>query len=131
MDERPWFKSYDPTLPRTLRPYPEKTILDVIGETARERPKHPALIFKGTRLTYAELAQLTDACGAALVAQGVKKGDRVALLLPNSPQAVIAQVGAWKAGAIVSPLNALYTERELEYALNEIGAETVVVLTPF
>ena len=62
---------------------------------------------------------------------GVKKGDRVALLLPNSPQAVIAQVGAWKAGAIVSPLNALYTERELEYALNEMGAETVVVLTPF
>ena len=131
MDERPWFKSYDPTLPRTLRPYPEKTILDVIGETVRERPDHPALIFKGARMTYAELAQLTDAFGAALVAQGVKKGDRVALLLPNSPQAVIAQVGAWKAGAIVSPLNALYTERELEYALNEMGAETVVVLTPF
>ena len=131
MDERPWFKSYDPTLPRTLRPYPDKTILDVIDETARERPDHPALIFKGARMTYARLAQLTDAFGAALVAQGVKKGDRVALLLPNSPQAVIAQVGAWKAGAIVSPLNALYTERELEYALNETGAETVVVLTPY
>jgi len=131
MDERPWFKSYDPTMPRTLRPYPDKTILDVIGETARERPDHPALIFKGARMTYARLAQLTDAFGAALVAQGVKKGDRVALLLPNSPQAVIAQVGAWKAGAIVSPLNALYTERELEYALNETGAETVVVLTPY
>lgn len=131
MDERPWFKSYDPTLPRTLRPYPEKTILDVIDETVRERPDHPALIFKGARMTYAQLEQLTDAFGAALVAQGVKKGDRVALLLPNSPQAVIAQVGAWKAGAIVSPLNALYTERELEYALNETDAETVVVLTPF
>src|SRR5512136_499539 len=131
MDERPWFKSYDPTLPRTLRPYPEKTILDVIGETARERPDHPALIFKGARMTYAQLAQLTDAFGTALAAQGVKKGDRVALLLPNSPQAVIAQIGAWKAGAIVSPLNALYTERELEHALNETGAETVVVLTPF
>src|SRR5512136_511795 len=131
MDERPWFKSYDPTLPRTLRPYPEKTVLDVISETARERPDHPALIFKGTRLTYAKLAQLTDAFGAALVALGVKKGDRVALLLPNSPQAVIAQIGAWKAGAIVAPLNAIYTERELEYALNEIGAETVIVLNPF
>jgi long-chain acyl-CoA synthetase len=131
MDERPWFKSYDPTLPRTLRPYPEKTILDVIDETVRERPDHPALLFKGARLTYATLAQLSDAFGAALVAQGVKKGDRVALLLPNSPQAVIAQVGAWKAGAIVSPLNALYTERELEHALNETGAETAIVLTPF
>jgi long-chain acyl-CoA synthetase len=131
MDERPWFKSYDSTLPRTLRPYPEKTILDVIGETVRERPDHSAVIFKGRRMTYAKLAQLTDAFGVALVAQGVKKGSRVALLLPNSPQAVIAQVGAWKAGAIVSPLNALYTERELEYALNETGAETVIVLTPF
>ena len=48
MDERPWFKSYDSTLPRTLRPYPDKTILDVIGETVRERPDHPALIFKGS-----------------------------------------------------------------------------------
>src|SRR5512136_175525 len=131
MDERPWFKSYDPTLPRTLRPYPEKDILDVIGETVRERPDHPALIFKGARMTYAKLAQLTDAFGAALVAHEVKKGDRVALLLPNSPQAVIAQVGAWKSGAIVSPLNALYTERELEYALNEVSAETIIVLNPF
>ena len=131
MEERPWFKSYDPTMPRTLRPYPETTLLNVIGETARERPDFPAMIFKGARMTYGELERLTDAFGAALMAQGVKKGDRVALLLPNSPQAVIAQVGAWKAGAIVSPLNALYTERELEHALNETGAETVVVLTPF
>src|SRR5512136_3192048 len=131
MDERPWFKSYDPTLPRTLRPYPEKTILDVIGETARQRPQHTALIFKGARISYAQFEKLTDSFGAALVELGVKKGERVALLLPNSPQAGIAQIGAWKAGAIVAPLNALYTERELEQALNETGAETVVVLTPF
>jgi long-chain acyl-CoA synthetase len=65
------------------------------------------------------------------VALGVKKGERVALVVPNSPQAILAQIGTWKAGAIVAPLNALYTERELEYSLNEIGAETVVVLTPF
>jgi long-chain acyl-CoA synthetase len=131
MDERPWFKSYDPVWPRTLRPYPECTLLDIVSETVRERPHHTALIFKGARMTYAELERLTDAFGAGLVAQGVKQGERVALLIPNSPQAVIAQLGAWKAGAIVSPLNALYTERELEYALNEIGAETVVTLTPF
>ncbi|NTW21196.1 MAG: AMP-binding protein, partial [Nostocales cyanobacterium W4_Combined_metabat2_030] len=58
-------------------------------------------------------------------------GDRVALLLPNSPQSIIAQLGAWKAGAIAAPINSLYTPRELEGALNEVGAETVVVLTPF
>ena len=131
MDDRPWFKSYDSAWPRTLQPYPDNTLLDVIGETVHERPDHTALIFKGARMSYAELERLSDAFGAALIARGIKKGDRVALLLPNSPQAVIGQVGAWKAGAIVAPINALYTERELEYALNEIGAETVVTLTPF
>ena len=131
MDDKPWFKNYEPGMPRTLKPYPEKTLIDVIRETATERPQHISLIFKGRKTTYAELESLSNAFGAALVSLGIKKGDRVALLLPNSPQAVIAQVGAWKAGAIVAPMNALYTERELEHALNEIAAETVVVLNPF
>jgi len=52
-------------------------------------------------------------------------------VLPNCPQAIVAQLAAWKAGAIAAPLNALYTDRELECMLNEIGAETVVVLMPF
>lgn len=131
MIERPWLQHYEPGLPHTLRPYPERTLLDVMGDTVRQRPGHTALIFKGTRISYAQLEQLTNAFGAALVAQGVSKGDRVALLLPNSPQSIIAQLGAWKAGAIVAPINSLYTPRELEHALNEIGAQTVVVLTPF
>lgn len=131
MEDKPWFKSYDPVWPHTLQPYPQSTLLDVIAETARERPDFVALIFKGARMTYAELERLSDAFGSALVAQGVKKGDRVALVLPNSPQAIIAQLGAWKAGAIVAPLNPLYTERELEYALTEVSAETVVTLSPF
>src|SRR5512139_3427392 len=131
MVERPWLKHYEPGLPHTLRPYPECTLLDVMSDTVRQRPGHTALIFKGTRMSYARLEELTNAFGAALVAQGVAKGDRVALLLPNSPQSVIAQLGAWKAGAIVSPINPLYTAYELEHALNEIGAQTVVVLTSF
>ena len=131
MEERSWFKSYDPGMPHTLRPYPERTLLEVVRDTVQERPNHTALIFKGRRMSYAELEQLSNAFGAALVDLGVKKGDRVALLIPNSPQAVIAQLGAWKAGAIVCPINSLYTAAELEFALREIGAETVVVLTPF
>ncbi len=131
MDDKPWLKHYEPGMPHTLHPYPERTLLDVMSDTVRERPEHTALIFKGTRVSYARLEQLTNAFGAALVAQGVKKGDRVALLLPNSPQSIIAQLGVWKAGAIACPVNSLYTPRELEHALNEVGAETVVVLTPF
>jgi long-chain acyl-CoA synthetase len=131
MDERPWFRSYDPGMPHTLRPYPERTLLDVMADTVSERPEHTALIFKGARMPYAELERLTNAFAAALVALGVQKGERVALVLPNCPQAIIGQIGAWKAGAIVAPINPLYTERELEYSLVEIGAETVLVLTPF
>jgi long-chain acyl-CoA synthetase len=129
--DSPWLKNYEPGLPRTLRPYPQRTLLDVMGDSVRERPGHTALIFKGTRLSYARLEQETNAFAAALAAQGVKRGDRVALLLPNSPQSVIAQLGVWKAGAIAVPINPIYTPRELEEALNEVGAETVVVLTPF
>ena len=131
MDERPWLKSYDLGVPHTLHPYPQCTLPDIVRDTVRKRPDHTALIFKGARMSIATLDRLSDAFGAALVAQGVQKGDRVALLLPNSPQAIIGQLGAWKAGAIVVPTNPLYTGRELEQALNECGAETVIVLTPF
>jgi long-chain acyl-CoA synthetase len=131
METKAWLKHYDEGTPHTLQPYPERTLLDVARDTARQRPDHPALLFKGARLSYGELEQLSDAFAAALVGLGVKKGDRVALLLPNCPQFVIGQLGAWKAGAVVVPMNPLYTERELPHMLNDCGAETALVLTPF
>ena len=130
-DTKPWLKYYDRSVPHSLRPYPQKTLVDIVTETAQQRPDHTALIFKGAKLTYHEFERLTNAFAAALVSLGVHKGDRVAIVVPNSPQGLIAQFGAWKAGAIAVPLNPVYTERELESALNECGAETVVVLTPF
>jgi long-chain acyl-CoA synthetase len=131
MAARPWLQHYAPSLPHTLKPYPSGTLLDVLADTVRQRPDHTALLFKGTRISYAMLAELTNTFAAALRAQGVQPGDRVALLLPNSPQGIIAQLGAWQAGAIVSPINPLYTAYELQHALQEIGATTVVVLTSF
>jgi len=127
----PWLKSYDEGVPFSLEPYPEETLLDVLSETVRQRPQHTALIFKGKRLSYLELEKLSDAFANALIEMGVKKGDRVALILPNSPQSLITQLGTWKAGAIAVPINPLYTEPELKRLLNECGAETVVVLTRF
>ena len=131
MDDKPWLKLYEPKLPHTLKPYPQVTLLDVIKETVTTKPDHTALIFKGGKMSYAELDRLSDQFAAVLADLGVKKGERVAALLPNSPQSVITQLGIWKAGAIAAPMNALYTERELEQMLNEIEAETVIVLTPF
>ena len=131
MVKRPWLENYDPGVPRTLKPYPNQTLLDLTRDSATQRPKHPAMLFKGAEISYAKFEQLSDAFAAALIDLGLKKGDRVTLLMPNSPQFLICQFGAWKAGAITSPLNPLYTDHELEHALMEIGAETAVVLTPF
>jgi len=129
--EYPWLKNYDEGVPYTLEPYPEQTLLDILSDTVRQRPDHTALIFKGRRLSYNELKRLSDAFANALVTLRVKKGDRVALLLPNSPQSIITQIGIWKAGGIAVPINPLYTEGELERLLNECDADTVVVLTRF
>ena len=131
MISKPWLDHYDEGIPKTLEPYPRQTLVDVVDETTRMRPNHTALIFKGERISYGELAWRSDALAAALVKQGVKKGDRVAILMPNCPQYVIAEFAIWKAGGIVASINPLYTERELEHALNECGAETVIVLTLF
>ncbi len=131
MEEALWFKNYDEGIPKTLRPYPEKTILDYVADTAREHPDLPALLFKGLQVSYGELERATDVFAMALAELGVKKGDRVALLLPNCPQFIIAELGAWKAGAMILPLNPIYTEGELEHALVDCGAETIVTLTPF
>src|SRR3954464_13324923 len=127
----PWPAHYDPGVPATLAPYPDRTLVDYVVDHARRSPNSPALLFKGATVTYGELDRLSDACAAALASLGIKRGDRVGLVLPNCPQFFIAQFGAWKLGAIVAPLNPIYTEHELEGPLHEHGIETVVTLTRF
>lgn len=109
--------------------YPACTMLDVVRDAARMRPERLALWFKGARFTYASLDGLSNAVAAGLIAEGVRPGDRVALLLPNVPQAVLGQLGAWKAGAVVVPLSPLYAAAELEHALRECGATAIVCLS--
>src|ERR1043166_8003174 len=127
----PWLRHYDPGVPPTLVPYPRRTLLDYVAESAARDRHHPALLFKGSTITYGELERLSDAFAAALTDIGIRKGDRVALLLPNCPQFVIAELGAWKIGAIVAPLNPLYAEAEIEAALKESGATALLCLTRY
>jgi long-chain acyl-CoA synthetase len=131
MGEKIWLDHYDQGIRKSLEPYPSKTLVDVVHETASLRPDHPALWFKGTTISYGELVRLSDVFAAALVGLGVNKGERVAIMMPNSPQYVIAELGIWKAGAIVASINPLYTGRELEHMLKECDAETLVVMTMF
>ncbi len=127
----PWLSHYDSDVAATLEPYPSRTLTDYLAETARTQPRRPALLFKGATMTYGELERLSDCCAAAFAAIGVKQGDRVGLLLPNCPQFFVAQFGAWKLGAVVAPLNPIYTEHELEGPIRDYGIETIVTLTRF
>jgi long-chain acyl-CoA synthetase len=129
--DAPWLEHYDPGVPPTLAPYPNRTLVDYLDDAARDRPDGPAILFKGATITWSALARTSDAGAAALASLGVGRGDRIALLLPNCPQFIIAQFAAWKLGAIVAPLNPTFTERELEGPLCEQGIETIVTLTRF
>jgi long-chain acyl-CoA synthetase len=124
-------KGYDEGIPTTLQPYPDRTLLDYLSDSSRNWPDRPVLLFKGSKISYRQLEEESDSLAAALVAIGVKRGDRVALCLPNCPQFMIAEFAAWKAGAIVCPFNPTYSEREMGEALRTTGAETVIVLNRF
>jgi long-chain acyl-CoA synthetase len=127
----PWLKNYDEGVARTLEPYPDITLLEVIKENAGQRPDHMMIWFKGNTISYRQFEDYVDTLAKALSGIGVKKGDRVALIMPNCPQIIIGQFAVWKAGGITTQVNPLYSEEELIHALKDSGAETVIVLTPF
>ncbi len=128
---KPWLAHYDSDVRPSLAPYPDKTLVDYLTELGRDHGQKPALLFKGTSVSYGQLDAESDAFAAALAADGVRPGDRVALVLPNCPQFFVAQFGVWKAGGITVPLNPTYSEREFQQALDSTRAEVVVTLTPF
>lgn len=126
-----WQSKYDPGVPRTLEPYPDRTLLDYLADAARETPDAMALWFKGATINWQQLRTAAMECAAAFEALGLRRGDRVALVLPNCPQFLIAEYGAWMLGAVVCPLNPIYTVEELAANLRTLKPRIVVTLTPF
>ncbi len=129
--EARWAANYDPGVPRTLQPYPERTLLDYLADVARDDPDGTALWFKGRTISWAALQKEAEECASAFDELDIGRGDRVALVLPNCPQFLIAEYGAWKVGAVVCPLNPIYTEEELRARLRSLAPRVVVTLTPF
>lgn len=125
--DKPWLKFYDQGVPTTLE-YPPLNMYQVFQMAVEENPKGIATIFFGARTNYAELGRAVERFSDALASLGVKKGDRVALLLPNLPGYPIAHFAAMRLGAILVPTNPLYVERELQHQMNDSGAETLIVL---
>ncbi|HYM61327.1 MAG TPA: AMP-binding protein [Thermoanaerobaculia bacterium] len=127
----PWLHHYDPGVPLAIDSYPDKTLVDFVAEHARQRPDAIALAFKGRHLSFREIDQASDSFAQGLAKLGLKRGDRVALVLPNCPQFVIAELAVWKLGGLVIPQNPIYTERELEQSLGTTRPRAIIVLTPF
>jgi long-chain acyl-CoA synthetase len=126
--EKPWLKFYEPHVPEYID-YPQITMPAVLEETARKYPDHTATIFKDAKLTFRELNEAVDRFAAALQGLGVKKGDRVAIHLLNTPQFPIAYYAALRIGGIVVPCNPIYTAREIRHQLQDSGAEIIVTLS--
>jgi long-chain acyl-CoA synthetase len=130
MEERPWFKQYDKGVPATLE-YPEVPLFYFLEEAARKHPETACTIFKGARVTYKEMNDITDRLAAALASLGVRKGDRVGIFMPNSPQFVMAYFAILKLGGVVVATNPLYSPREIEHQLNDAGVEVMFVMSNF
>ncbi|EKP95558.1 long-chain-fatty-acid--CoA ligase [Thermaerobacter subterraneus] len=125
--QRPWLRYY----PAGVRPhlnYPEIPLQRLLERAAEMRPRQAAVHFFGRTMTYGELNQLANRFARVLANLGIRPGDRVALMMPNCPQFVIAYYGALKAGAVVVNCNPLYSPRELEFQLNDSGARVIVAL---
>lgn len=130
MSERPWLEQYDAGVPASL-PYPDITVFEMLEEDARKFPHKPCTIFKGAVITFAEMNEITDRLAAGLADAGVKKGDRVGILMPNTPQFVMAFFAIMKLGAIVVSTNPLYSTREIEHQVNDAGIEVMLVMSNF
>jgi long-chain acyl-CoA synthetase len=126
----PWSQFYEPGVPEHLT-YPDLTLGGVLEDTARKFPNHTALLFFGRKISYSELDRLANRFAHALAGLGVRKGDRVALMLPNIPQMVIAYYGTLRAGAIGVATNPLYHSHELEVQLKDSGATVLVAVDMF
>jgi len=128
--QRSWVGSYDQGVPSTVE-YPDWTLPDLLSRSVTRFGHSPALFFYGKRISFAELDELTTRFALALRSLGVGPGDRVALMLPNVPQALIGYYGALKAGAVVVQTNPLYVGREIETQLADSGSETILALDLF
>jgi long-chain acyl-CoA synthetase len=125
--ERPWFRFWPEGVPKHIE-YPLVPLSELLKNTAQKYPNSVATIYFDRGITYKDLDTATDKFAAALSKLGVKKGDKVALFLPNVPQFIVSYYGALRIGAIVTALSPLYKEREVEHQLVDSEAETIVSL---
>jgi long-chain acyl-CoA synthetase len=124
---RPWLQHFDYWVRPHLN-YPRRSLIDILRMAAADVPDKPATAFLGAQLTYAEIKDRSDRLATALARDGIRKGDRVGIMLPNCPQYVIVAFGILRLGAIVVNVNPLYTAREVAVVAKDSGMRAIVVL---
>lgn len=125
--EKIWLSQYPEEISATLH-YEQKNLAQLFEEAVQKDPKKNAIYFLGKKMTFSQLHQDSLKLSSYLIELGLKKGDRVAIMLPNCPQAVISFYAVLLAGGVVVQTNPLYTERELEYQLNDSEATMIIAL---
>lgn len=138
--ERPWTKHYDPGVPVSLEPYPDIPLHQLLKSSAQKFPDRTALLSPAKlpllgqqeqTITYRELDNLSDALAAALIRMGLKKGDRVAVVLPNSVAFAISYFAILKAGGVVAATNPTYPALKMQHQINDCDAPIVITLSLF
>jgi len=122
---RPWLKHYQQGVPADVE-VPNKSVPEAFDEATERDPQRAAVVFYGRSISYGELREATDRLACALAALGIRKGDRVALYLLNSPQFIIAYFAALKCGATVTPISPVYTSHEVRHQIQDSGARAVI-----
>ena len=125
--EKIWLSQYPDEIPDRLH-YEQKNLAQLFEEAVQKNPKKSAIYFLGKKMTFSQLHQDSLKLSSYLIELGLKRGDRVAIMLPNCPQAVISFYAVLLAGGVVVQTNPLYTERELEYQLNDSEATMIIAL---
>jgi len=125
--ERPWLDAYPSDVPRSLAPYPAENVFSMLESAARRFPDRPGFAWFGAHMRYDELLREVERCSAMLAGLGVRKGDRVAMIMPNCPAFTIAFYACMRIGAVAVGNNPVYTAREMEHQLADSEPSVVLV----
>lgn len=138
--DRPWLKKYDAGVPKTLEPYPDVSIQSFLQTAAKKSPNNEALISSAhlpilgrvsSAISYKELDEYSDALASGLVDMGIKKGDRVALIMPNIAAFAITYYAVLKAGGVVAATNPTYPADKMQFQINDCDAKIVITMSLF
>ncbi|HET8870390.1 MAG TPA: AMP-binding protein, partial [Aquabacterium sp.] len=128
---KPWLAQYEPGVPAEINPNEYASLVDLLDQSFKQYASRDMAAFMDVRWTFAQVDEMSRALAAWFQSKGLAKGARIALMMPNTPQYVVAIAAVLRAGYVVVNVNPLYTPRELEHQLKDAGAEAIVILENF